>query len=98
MSQGTFMTIDQQPLNVRVYSLLSIHDVELAESFIRHCPSCPTVEQMNQHLRMIIGTHSYDHLGLVDHLTETQDIQLWCTQFMQYVCPFLIAQRLSDPY
>lgn len=98
MSNGTFMTIEQQPLNVRLYSLLSIHDVELAECFLRYCPQNPTIEQMNQHLRLIIGGHSYDHLFLVDRLTEQHDIKQWCVQFMQHVYPFMISNRLSEPF
>jgi|AntDeeMinimDraft_4_1070355.scaffolds.fasta_scaffold57145_1 hypothetical protein len=80
-------------IRVKVFFLIRYHDVELAESFLRHCPEANDLEDINAFFhRTLAQLHvdtSAQRSALETNLTEEQ----WLQRFEQHVLPLLREYR-----
>lgn len=95
MSQGTFMSREQQPLTVRIYSLLSIYDVEIAETFFNRCPSSEDIRIINAYLRDLLSSFNTTLINVVNRLPEIGSIDQWIQRFNDLIVPILINYRFD---
>lgn len=86
--------MSQLDLRSRVFYLIRLHDVELAESFVRRCPPVSDLVELNTFFHNLLAQYPEGCRDLREHLDDTMHEDVWMQHFEQYILPTLRRKRL----
>ncbi len=80
-------------IRTKVFYLIRYHDVELAESFLRHCQHANDLEDINAFFHRTLAQMTPDTTAIRSVLETNITEEQWLQRFDQHVLPFLREHR-----
>lgn len=83
-------------LRAKVFYLIRLRDVELAETFARRCPDVSSVPELNLFFHQVLSQHEDPTHQTRYYLDDEMDYATWADTFQAYVLPTLIELRFPS--
>ena len=80
-------------IRTKVFFTIRYHDVELAESFLRHCPEAEDLEDINAFFHRTLAQLEADTAAQRSVLETCLTQEQWLQRFEHYVLPMLREHR-----
>jgi hypothetical protein len=87
------MAIQTPTIRTKVFYLIRYHDVELAESFLRHCSEAEDLEDINALFHRILAQYNVDTTHQRSMLESMLTEEQWLQRFEQHVLSLLREHR-----